>query len=260
MDKLLKVASLLDNLGSYVLSDKLYKIAELYIPPVEFYEGVDKRHYNDYRAPGSKSYDEMMISRMKNMPKNLSGTAVMDGSMYRDNPYTPKEILDIRKKLIPTNFRNEISRYESGDSVSNSSNPRSFVTSLFEFGRKNGMNNLTAAFDAYADAGASYQGNLIKNVPVLQKLYMRVRNTPRIIPQQELAKELTMLTTPQKTNSNLQGKESQDLGTYWYEAVMREPLDGLETFKNEVLKNQELNESQKNNLIKKIDQRIMNKR
>ncbi len=47
MDKLLKVASLLDNLGSYVLSDKLYKIAELYIPPVEFYEGDDKRHYND---------------------------------------------------------------------------------------------------------------------------------------------------------------------------------------------------------------------
>ena len=190
MDKLLKVASLLDNLGSYVLSDKLYKIAELYIPPVEFYEGVDKRHYNDYRSPGSKSYDEMMMmsrmKKMKNMPKNLSGTAVMDGSMYRDNPYTPKEILDIRKKLIPTNFRNEIRRYESGDNVSNSSNPRSFVTSLFEYGRKNGMNNLTAAFDAYADSGAKYNNQSIKNIPQLKQLYMQIKSNPRMFSETEI--------------------------------------------------------------------------
>lgn len=190
MDKLLKVASLLDNLGSYVLSDKLYKIAELYIPPVEFYEGVDKRHYNDYRSPGSKSYDEMMMmsrmKKMKNMPKNLSGTAVMDGSMYRDNPYTPKEILDIRKKLIPTNFRNEIRRYESGDNVSNSSNPRSFVTSLFEFGRKNGMNNLTTAFDAYADSGAKYNNQSIKNIPQLKQLYMQIKSNPRMFSETEI--------------------------------------------------------------------------
>ena len=183
---ILKIASLLDNLGSYVLSDKLYKIAELYIPPVEFYEGVDKRHYNDYRSPGSKSYDEMMMSRMKNMPKNLSGTVVMDGSMYRDNPYTPKEILDIRKKLIPTNFRNEIGRYESGDNVSNSSNPRSFVTSLFEFGRKNGMNNLTAAFDAYADSGAKYNNQSIKNIPQLKQLYMQIKSNPRMFNETEI--------------------------------------------------------------------------
>ena len=193
MINILKVANILDNLGSYVLSDKLYKIAELYIPPVEFYEGVDKRHYNDYRAPGSKSYDEMMISRMKNMPKNLSGTAVMDGSMYRDNPYTPKEILDIRKKLIPTNFRNEISRYESGDSVSNSSNPRSFVTSLFEFGRKNGMNNLTAAFDAYADSGATYNNQSIKNIPQLKKLYMQIKSNPRMFSETEIGDMLEVL-------------------------------------------------------------------
>ena len=183
---ILKIASLLDNLGSYVLSDKLYKIAELYIPPVEFYEGVDKRHYNDYRSPGSKSYDEMMMSRMKNMPKNLSGTVVMDGSMYRDNPYTPKEILDIRKKLIPTNFRNEIRRYESGDNVSHSSNPRSFVTSLFEFGRKNGMNNLTAAFDAYADSGAKYNNQSIKNIPQLKQLYMQIKSNPRMFNETEI--------------------------------------------------------------------------
>lgn len=186
MINIIKLANILDNLGNYSLSDKLYKIAETYVPPVEYYSGVDKRHYNEFKSPGSKSYDEMMISRMKNMPKNLSGTAVMDGSMYRDNPYTPKEILDIRKKLIPTNFRDEIRRYESGDNVSNSSNPRSFVTSLFEFGRKNGMNNLTAAFDAYADSGATYNNQSIKNIPQLRQLYMQIKSNPRMFSETEV--------------------------------------------------------------------------
>lgn len=186
MDKLLKVASLLDEIGGYELSDKLYKIAELYVPPVEFYEGVDKRHYNDYRAPGSKDYNEMMMSRMKNMPKNLSGTVVMDASRYYDNPYTPKEILDIRNKLVPTNFRNEIRRFEVGDNLNNSSDPRSFATSLFEFGRKNGMNNLTAAFDAYADSGAKYNNQSIKNIPQLKQLYMQIKSNPRMFSETEV--------------------------------------------------------------------------
>lgn len=190
MDKLLKVASLLDEIGGYELSDKLYKIAELYVPPVEFYEGVDKRHYNDYRAPGSKNYDEMMMmsrmKNMKNMPKNLSGTVVMDGSMYYDNPYTPKEILKLRNQIVPTNFRNEIRRYEAGDDLNNSSNPRSFVTSLFEFGRRNGMNNLTAAFDAYADSGAKYNNQSIKNIPQLKQLYMQIKSNPRMFSETEV--------------------------------------------------------------------------
>lgn len=186
MDKLLKVASLLDEIGGYELSDKLYKIAELYVPPVEFYEGVDKRHYNDYRAPGSKDYNEMMMSRMKNMPKNLSGTVVMDASRYYDNPYTPKQILDIRNKLVPTNFRNEIRRFEVGDNLNNSNDPRSFATSLFEFGRKNGMNNLTAAFDAYADSGAKYNNQSIKNIPQLKQLYMKIKSNPRMFSETEI--------------------------------------------------------------------------
>lgn len=186
MDNLLRVACLLDLSGQYELSDKLYKIAELYVPPVEFYEGVDKRHYNDYRAPGSKNYDEMMMSRMKNMPKNLSGTVVMDGSMYYDNPYTPKEILKLRNQIVPTNFRNEIRRYESGDSLNNSSNPRSFATSLFEFARRNGMNNLTAAFDAYADSGAKYNNQSIKNIPQLKQLYMQIKSNPRMFSETEV--------------------------------------------------------------------------
>jgi hypothetical protein len=75
----------------------------------------------------------------------------------------------------------------------NTSDPRAFVKSLFDFGSKNGISNLTQAFDAYANAGASYQNNLIKNVPVLKELYMRVKNTPRMIGQDELVNELSSL-------------------------------------------------------------------
>jgi hypothetical protein len=84
----------------------------------------------------------------------------------------------------------------------NTSDPAAFAKSLFQFGSVNGINNLTQAFDAYADAGASYQGNLIKNVPILRELYMRVRNTPRPINQKELVEELTMLSNPQATMQN----------------------------------------------------------
>ena len=85
----------------------------------------------------------------------------------------------------------------------NTTEPAAFANALMQFGKMNNINNLTQAFDAYANAGASYQNNLIKNVPALKELYMRVRNTPRQIDQNELAKELEMISTPQRTTSNV---------------------------------------------------------
>lgn len=188
MKNLLKIASKLDELGHYNLSDKLFKIANTYVPPVEFYDMVDKRHYNDFRAPGSKNYDEMMSSRYKNMPKNLSNTVVMDGSQYYDNPYTPKEILKLRNQLIPTNFRNQLKRINSGDTEISSSNPTSFANNLWEFARKNKIgNSLTDAFDAYADSGATYNGQSIKNIPQLRDLYMYIKSNPRNFSETEIA-------------------------------------------------------------------------
>ena len=191
MKHLLKIASILDESGHYELSDRLHKIAETYVPPVEFYDMVDKRHYNDFRTPGSKNYDEMMSSRFKNMPKNLSNTVVMDGSMYYNNPSTPKDILELRNKLIPTNFRNEIERYESGDTVISSNNPQNFATSLWEFARKNNTSSsLVNSFDAFADAGAMYKGQSIKNVPELIELYKIIKNSPRMFSLTEISEML----------------------------------------------------------------------
>ena len=155
MDKLLKVASLLDNLGSYVLSDKLYKISQ------------------------------------SNMPDDLSNTKVMDASQYYDNPYTPKDILKLRNQLLPTNFRDEIRRLELGNGLLESSNPSTFVMNLFEFARKNKLSkSLADAFDIYSNSGATYNGQNINNVPELVELYKKVIDTPSIITRQMLEDEL----------------------------------------------------------------------
>ena len=192
MINIIKLANILDNLGSYSLSDKLYKIAETYVPPVEYYSGVDKRHYNEFKSPGSKSYNQMktfeqMKSRNTGMPQQSNETVVMDGSMYYDNPYTPKEILKLRNLAPALNFRNYLKRYYSGDNSLHSSNPRSFATSLWEFVRTNEMkNNLLNAFDAYADSGATYKGQSIKNVPEIKELYLYIKGNAKQFSETEI--------------------------------------------------------------------------
>lgn len=191
MKHLLKIATILDESGHYKLSDKLYKIAETYVPPVEFYDMVDKRHYNDFKASGSKNYDEMMSSRYKNMPKNLSNTAIMDSDQYYGNSNSLKDITKLRNMIVPTNFRNQLKRFHAGDTEMNSSNPTSFANSLWEFARKNKMSNsLTDAFDAYADSGATYNGQKINSIPQLKELYMYIKSKPRSFSETEVAELL----------------------------------------------------------------------
>jgi hypothetical protein len=180
MRDLLKIASLLDQSGNYNLSDKLYKIAETYVPPVEYYSGVDAKKYNQFG--GSKA------NYMRQNNFNPEQTHIMDGSQYYDNPYTPKDILKLRNQLIPTNFRNQLKRINSGDTEISSSNPTSFANNLWEFARKNNIgNSLTNAFDAYADSGATYNGQSIKNIPQLRDLYMYIKNNPIELNETEIA-------------------------------------------------------------------------
>ena len=119
----------------------------------------------------------------------------MDASQYYDNPYTPKEILKLRNKLIPTNFRDEIRRYEGKEkakgrfeNILNSNDPMSFVENLFAFAMRNkSTNSLTNSFDDYADAEASYNGVSIKYVPALVELYKIVRSNARMFTKGELS-------------------------------------------------------------------------
>ena len=145
----------------------------------------------------------------------------------------------------------------------NTNTPENFIKSLFEFSKQNKINNLVQAFDAYANAGASYNGNLINRDPVLRELYMRVRNTQRMIPEQELVNEIKMLSNPQKSNTKSAKEQSQETADNYNEflsLVQAEPLNGLETLKTEIENNQYLTEQQKTALYNMIDNRINNRK
>ena len=151
MKRLFIIAEELDNLGSFSLSDKMFKV--------------------------------------------ITSQVVMDASQYYDNPYTPKDVLDLRNKLVPTNFRDEIRRYDSKEQANkeygdilNSNNPVSFIENLFRFAVMNkSTNSLTDSFDDYADADATYNGTSIKYVPALVELYKIVRSNARMFSKTELA-------------------------------------------------------------------------
>jgi hypothetical protein len=119
----------------------------------------------------------------------------MDASQYYDNPHTPKEILKLRNKLLPTNFRDEIRRYEGNEraynryeNILNSNSPMSFIENLFLFAVKNKSTiSLTDSFDDYADADATYSGVSIKYVPALVELYKIVKSNARMFSKAELS-------------------------------------------------------------------------
>lgn len=157
MKEFTRIARILDVKGAYNLADKLDKVAQ------QFSQGQ--------------------------MPPNYSGP-VYSGAQYFNNPTTPKEILDLRKKLMPTDFRSEIAKTENRKFINpillDSNDPRSFANNLFQFGKSQGMTNLTQAFDAYADAGATYQGYSIKDNDQLFDLYMKIKQTPRMFKPDEI--------------------------------------------------------------------------
>lgn len=118
---------------------------------------------------------------------------VMDASQYLNNPYTPKEIMNIRKQLVPTDFRGEIHQSNKGDTLMSTNDGMSFAVGLMDFARMNKFPTVQAAFDAYANAGAKYRGQSIKNDPVLQELYKRVSKTQTGITRQMLQDEIQQI-------------------------------------------------------------------
>ena len=132
----------------------------------------------------------------------------------------------------------------------NSDTPENFVKSLFLFAKQNQINNLVEAFDAYANAGASYNGNLINRNPILKELYMRVRNTPRMIPEDELVNEIKLLSNPQRTmtepNENMSFEQLQ-------KSLKLQPSNLLQGYKPMIDSDTLLTDDQKDFLYKIID-------
>jgi hypothetical protein len=120
---------------------------------------------------------------------------IMDISQYADNPYTPKEIMDIRKQLVPADFIGQVYQDKKGDNLLSTSDPKSFSISLLEYARINNFPNLQAAFDDYANNGAVYRGQRITKVPELQELYKRIAQNPGAITKQMVEQEIRNIVT-----------------------------------------------------------------
>ena len=243
MNKLLRIASILDKSGQFHLSDKLFQVAqynsEIDNIPIEMqirrmqelnysrrqeldelkeaYEKFIRKEINEqqYKAiedkiknsQTSKDLDKIYDSQMYqryfpkqqanknqayplNMPKNLTNTRVMDGSRYLNNPYTPREIMDIRRQLVPNNFRGQMYQDLRNDSLMKTTDLKSFSIGLTEYARMNNFPNLQVAFDNYSNDGATYNGQNIQTIPELQELYSRISRTSDIITPEMIENEL----------------------------------------------------------------------
>jgi len=134
---------------------------------------------------------------------------VMRGDQYLNNPYTPKDIMNIRRQLVPNNFRGEIYQTKRDDSLMHTSNPQSFSIGLMEYARINKFPNLQVAFDNYSNDGATYHGKYIKTVPELRELYTRISRTTNKLSSSIIEQELHKIfnnsrntITPSSTNNN----------------------------------------------------------
>ena len=144
----------------------------------------------------------------------------------------------------------------------NTNTPESFVQKLFEFAQGNNIGNLVQAFDAYANAGANYNGTVINRDPILKELYMRVRNTPRPITDKELVQELKMLIDPQKEMMNQARETRKQMPAGQAYENFTQAIEKIKTFyeynkiKGEIFYFELFDENDKNNLYKLLDEKI----
>jgi hypothetical protein len=144
----------------------------------------------------------------------------------------------------------------------NTNTPESFVQKLFEFAQRNNIGNLVQAFDAYANAGAAYNGTVINRDPILKELYMRVRNTPRPITDEELVQELKMLIDPQKEMMNQARETRKQMPAGQAYENFTQAIEKIKNFyeynkiKGEIFYFELFDENDKNNLYKLLDEKM----
>ena len=190
---------------------------------------------------------------------------IMDISQYANNPYTPREIMDIRKQLIPTDFRGEIHQSDKGDTLLSTSDGMSFAVGLMDFARMNNFPTVQSAFDAYANAGAKYRGQSIKQDPVLQELYRRISKTTTGITRQMIQDEIQQIyreslgmggakfeSSPNAWERNIDPETGADLGylEYEYKQMMENAsIQELSDIAKDINSDKYLNEELKQKLL-----------
>ena len=204
---------------------------------------------------------------------------VMDISQYADNPYTPKGVMDIRKMLVPTDFIGEVYQTQKGDTLIKTNDPRSFSIGLMEYARINKFPNLKAAFDDYANNGATFRGQSVRDVPELRELYLRISRTTTPLTKQMVEQELRNIITEKvgmtgwqkdsnqpanyqvdsygKDNRQIDPNTGADLGylANEYTQLINNQFDTnqLQYIKKEIMDDRYINQNIKNKLLEEVE-------
>jgi hypothetical protein len=305
MKDLLRIASLLDNYEQFRLSDKLFKIAQasgagtttqdnttLLAATVDTLNSdtmrefgnnlkifAEKYNYSDLKtamdqyANAGATFKGVPISRntltikpfyVQHGSKNVSELPRLIQELYDngmiDSPYTAENP-----------FKPDAQWEADGRALQQSKlvtyNPEDFVEKLFVFSEQNEITNLVQAFDAFANAGASYQAKPINRDPILREVYMRVKNTGRMITKTELVNEIKILSGDQGAMNNqaasmrAQMPVGQAYGTFTQAINNSKSLQELDRYKKEInfFDNSKFDQNDKNalfNLIKEKETEI----
>ena len=201
-----------------------------------------KMYYKQFGYIDFNNEPEFLVDNLQ----LLSNNAAVWANKTKNNDPEAKQFGNINSNA---QFQADQGTYQRFQ-LMNSDTPENFVKSLFLFAKQNQINNLVEAFDAYANAGASYNGNLINRNPILKELYMRVRNTPRMIPEDELVNEIKLLSNPQRTmtepNENMSFEQLQ-------KSLKLQPSNLLQGYKPIIDSDTLLTDPQKDFLYKIID-------
>ncbi len=177
-DKLFKIARILDENNLYALADKVDRIAQTSTsglwyqenPNAAWYDPANWAQHFDAFSGRQTMYDlgrDIRTKRKLNKLRNQNSYGLRNRNQTQQ---VQQQSQQIQNPLLV------------------STTPQQLVQNLFDFGRQNGLNNLTQTMDLYSSQGGTYNGQPINQNPQALKVYNQIKNySGNLTPQQILA-------------------------------------------------------------------------
>jgi hypothetical protein len=200
VDKLLKIAKLLDEKNHFALADKVDKIAQnagrYYNPNAgeTWYNRLGRifsgnATIEDYPGLAANArFVDTVKQRMRE--KNRRQNNYQNNVQNRD-PYGIRNQAQQFGHQQNQQPQNQPQQPQQQNPLLASTTPQQFVQNLFQFGKQNNIGTLAQTMDTYAQQGGTLNGQPINQNPQTLNLYNQIKNYSGILTPQQL---LSMLT------------------------------------------------------------------
>ena len=192
IDELIKIAQKLDEENHYELADKIDKIAQKAQRDIYDFNNnpnAGETWYNRlgrmfsgnatiYDYPGLANtlrQNDKQMQYWKNWKKNRKNNP--NRNQQQQNPQQNQS------QQYPLLQQNQP---QQSNQLLSSSTTQQFVQNLFEFGRQNGLNDLSKTMDLYSSQGGTFMGQPISQNQQAQNLYNQVKNYSGNLSQQQI--------------------------------------------------------------------------